>query len=220
MTKKYNYKTKAQRHVDFFLSKVDTAGSLYKFIESFLKFAKSNDNVRTMLQEYLNWIKEERKKLHNSQHKHHERVGGIKKTTEANLIAVLYMAYTKSVQSKGMNFYSLLQKMKKQPLIFSDALKKMEKNLVYELLIEVERRSAIDFDFRNQLKKSGKAVDHFYSRITPLLTDFNQQQNDHDHNDAPDIVYITGLEILGAAIVISFLAAGFANAVDKIDGDD
>ena len=220
MTTEHNCKTKAQRHVDFFLSQVDIPGSLYKFTKSFLKSARKDENVGKVLREYLTWIEEERNKLYSKLHLEPlARADGLKSPIEEKLIAMLYMNLTRSMQFKGTNFDALLHSLKAHPSKFIDALKNLETDFTHELLMEVERRSAIDFFFRDQLEKSSRDVGYFLSRIKPLVTDFNQE-NDCDGNDTPDIVFITGVEIILTVLVISFLTAGFANAGDKIDGDD
>lgn len=216
MTTEQNYKTKAQRHADFFLSQVDIPGSLHKFTESFLKLARTDDNVGTVLREYLKWIKEERTKLYNKLHL--ERADGFKSPVEEKIIAVLYMNLTRSMQSKGTNFDALLHAVKTDPSKSTDALKTLETDFIYELLIEVERRSAIDCSFRDQLEKSSRDVSDFLSRITPLVTEFNQE-NDSDCEETPDIVFKTILTPVEIYLVIFVLFHVIADALINKDDD-
>jgi len=220
MNTECNYKTKAQRHVDFFLSKVDIPGSLYKFTGAFLKSARKDDNVGIVLREYLTWIKEERNKLYNKPHLEPlARADGLKSPIEEKLIAVSYMTFTIGMQFRGANFDALLHSVKTHPSKFTDALKIIETDFIYELLIEVERRSAIDFTFRDQLEKSSRDVGYFLSRITPLVTKFNQE-NDSDCKETPDIVFMSGVEILLIVLVLGMLSAGIKNLQDSSSKDD
>lgn len=219
MTTEHNCKTKSQRHVDFFLSQVDISGSLYKFTKSFLKSARKDDNVGIVLREYLTWTEEERKKLYNKSHLEPLAYAeGLKSLIEEKLIAVLYMNLTRSMQFKGANFDALLYSVKAHPSKFIDALKNLETDFTYELLMEVERRSAIDFFFRDQLEKSSRDVACFLSRITPLVTEFNQK-NYSDCKETPDTVLFPFFPFVPAAIVIVVLV-NFVVTAPKHDDDD
>jgi len=206
MTTEHNYKTKAQRHADFFLSQVDILGSLHKFTESFLKSARKDDNVGKVLQEHLTWIEEERNQLYNKLHLEPlARAGGFKNPIEEKIVAVLYMNLTRKMQSKGANFDALLHAVKTDPSKSTDALKTLEKDFIYELLIEVERRSAIDFSFRDQLENSSRDVGDLLNRITPLVTEFNQE-NDSDCEETPDIVFFAPAAI--ATVIVMGIGLG------------
>lgn len=219
MITEHNYKTKAQRHADFFLSQVDIPGSLHKFTESFLKSARKDDKVGKVLQEHLTWIEEERNKLHNKLHLEPLAcAGGFKSPIEEKIIAVLYMNLTRKMQSKGTNFDALLHAVKTAPSKITEGLKALETDFIYELLIEVERRSAIDLSLRDQLEKSSSDVGYFLSRITPLVTEFNQE-NDSDCEKTPDTVFFLdpvtiGIVVIGSIGLGAIIYDGVANRKD------
>jgi hypothetical protein len=199
MTTRNNYKTKAQRHADFFLSQVDIPGSLHKFTESFLKSARKDDKVGKVLQEQLTWIKEERNKLYKKLQKEPlARLDGLKSPVEEKIIAVLYMNLSRNMQSKGANFDALLHAVKTDSSKIIDGLNTIETDFIFELLMEVERRSAIDLSFRDQLEKSSRDFGDFLSRITPLVTEFN---NDSDCEETPDIVFLLDPITIGTIVV-------------------
>ena len=194
----------------------------FKFIVSFLKSARKDDNIGIVLREYSTWIEKERKKLYNKLHLEEPlgRSDKLLSPSEEKLIAIIYMNLTRTMQSNSVNFDALLHAIKKHPSKFTDNLKKIEKDFTYELLIEIERRSAADNIFRDQLDKAAKNVDNILYRITPLVTEFNQE-NYCDGDDTPDIVFVEpSVVIILTLLVVVPLVLKLADLGESLSKDD